>query len=200
MAWPPVGSVRFGQLRRLEPISSNYGYDRGLPIDRYYVERFLAEHESDIRGVALEFKDDAYLRRFGGETIESSDVMNLEPGHPGTTIVADLASATDLPERFKELDEPSEGHTTTRIVPTAIKSAPPSRAAARRKPGPKPRASSLPPASPTAEKYNQHSHYGNDARDAKRRSHDVLLSWEAKGLVFIGTGQCKSRSLDLKVP
>ena len=40
--WPPVGWVRFGDLRRLKPISADYGNRRGLEIDRYYIEKFLA--------------------------------------------------------------------------------------------------------------------------------------------------------------
>jgi SAM-dependent methyltransferase len=78
-----------------------FGYDRGQPIDRYYVERFLAARAGDIRGAGLEFRDDAYLRRFGGATLTSVDVMNLEPQHPGTTISADLTQADRLPaDRF----------------------------------------------------------------------------------------------------
>jgi SAM-dependent methyltransferase len=100
-AWPPVGRVRFGSLRRTSPISSDFGFDRGRPIDRYYIEHFLAEHASDIRGTALEFRDDAYLRRFGGDALTSIDVLNVELDYPGTTIAADLATAEHLPaERF----------------------------------------------------------------------------------------------------
>ena len=43
---PPVGKVAFGDLRRLTPISSK-GFDRGRPIDRYYIEAFLAAHSND---------------------------------------------------------------------------------------------------------------------------------------------------------
>jgi hypothetical protein len=97
-AWPRVGHVKFGDLRRTTPVSSVFGYDRGLPIDRYYVERFLTGHAGDVRGVALEFRDDAYLRRFGGDALISVDILNLERDHPGTTIAADLAHADQLPE------------------------------------------------------------------------------------------------------
>ena len=42
---PPVGKVDFGSLRRLNPVSTMFGYDRGRPIDRYYIEEdFLARH------------------------------------------------------------------------------------------------------------------------------------------------------------
>ena len=41
---PPVGWVDFGQLSNTRPISLNFGWDRGTPIDRYYIENFLADH------------------------------------------------------------------------------------------------------------------------------------------------------------
>ena len=43
---PAVGAVDFGDLRRTAPISRKFGVDRGLPVDRYYIERFL-EAEAD---------------------------------------------------------------------------------------------------------------------------------------------------------
>ena len=47
----PVGSVAYGELRRLTPISPVFGLDRGLPIiDRYFIEGFLHGHAADIRG------------------------------------------------------------------------------------------------------------------------------------------------------
>jgi hypothetical protein len=101
LAWPPVGHVRFGNLRRTKPISRNFGFERGLPIDRHYIEGFLERHARDVRGAALEFQDDAYLRRLGGTAVTSTDVMNYAPGHPGATITGDLAVAHGLPqERF----------------------------------------------------------------------------------------------------
>ncbi len=53
----PVGSVDFGDLRRTEPVSRVFGLDRGTPIDRYYIERFLAENAAPIRGRVLEIGD-----------------------------------------------------------------------------------------------------------------------------------------------
>jgi len=35
---PSVGSINFGDLRSVKPISEYYGEDRGLPIDRYYID------------------------------------------------------------------------------------------------------------------------------------------------------------------
>jgi glycosyltransferase involved in cell wall biosynthesis len=89
--------VRMGSLRRLTPLSRQFGFDRGLPIDRHYVEQFLAENEEFIAGRVLEVGDSSYTRRFGGTRVLSADVLNVEAGHPETTIVADLARGEEIP-------------------------------------------------------------------------------------------------------
>jgi len=94
---PPVGRVRFGELRRLNPISSEWGFDRGLPIDRHYIEHFLSRYADGVQGRVLEVGDDAYTRRFGSDRVTRSDVLNLHEGIPGTTIVGDLTCAPHIP-------------------------------------------------------------------------------------------------------
>jgi SAM-dependent methyltransferase len=94
--WPPVGGVRLGSLKRTRPISRNYGFERGTPVDRYYIDRFLTEHAADVRGRVLEIGDDEYTRRFGGSRVERSDVLHASPGNPQATIVADLADAPEI--------------------------------------------------------------------------------------------------------
>ena len=47
------------------PISQKFGFDRGTPVDRYYIEVFLAAYSRDIRGRALEVGDASYCRKFG---------------------------------------------------------------------------------------------------------------------------------------
>ncbi|MBU0638084.1 MAG: class I SAM-dependent methyltransferase [Planctomycetes bacterium] len=81
----------------LEPVSRVFGFDRGQPIDRYYIESFLATHAADIHGRVLEAGDNTYTRRFGGERVQTADVLNTTPG-PGTTVVTDLAEATAIPD------------------------------------------------------------------------------------------------------
>jgi SAM-dependent methyltransferase len=94
---PPVGLVRFGSFRRLTPISREYGFDRGRPIDRHYIEAFLARHAADVGGHVLEIKDDAYTRRFGDGRVTRSDVLCLEADDPHATMVGDLVSADHVP-------------------------------------------------------------------------------------------------------
>lgn len=95
--WPPVGWVRFGNLRRLKPISPDYGYSRGLPIDRYYIEKFLSEFSMDIRGHVLEIKHNKYTVKYGQDRVTKSDVLHPVEGNPDATIIADLTKADHLP-------------------------------------------------------------------------------------------------------
>lgn len=87
--------VFFGTLRHTRPVSRRWGFDRGLPIDRYYIERFLAEHRADIHGSVLEVYDNAYTRRFGVD-VRGSDVLDIDATNPRASIVADLARATTV--------------------------------------------------------------------------------------------------------
>ena len=89
--------VRWGSLRRLTPLSHVFGLDRGLSIDRYYIQNFLAQQVRDIRGHVLEFADSDYTLKFGGEKVDRSDTFHLSPDNPKATIVADLTSAKEIP-------------------------------------------------------------------------------------------------------
>jgi SAM-dependent methyltransferase len=94
---PSTGRINFGDLKRLTPISREFGFDRGLPIDRYYIEGFLGRHAADIRGRVVEVFDNAYTRRFGGNRVVRSDVLDIDAGNSRATIVADLTSAAEVP-------------------------------------------------------------------------------------------------------
>jgi SAM-dependent methyltransferase len=88
-----------GRASSTAPLCREYGYSRGTPIDRYYIEAFLAEHSADIRGRVLEIGDDAYSRRFGGDRITRQDVLHVQAGHPQATIVGNLTEPGVLPEQ-----------------------------------------------------------------------------------------------------
>jgi SAM-dependent methyltransferase len=81
-----------GALRGTIPLSQHWGFDRGTPIDRYYIETFLAAHRSDIRGRVLELKDSEYTDRFGS-AVSQRDVLDIDPSNPQATVIADLAAA-----------------------------------------------------------------------------------------------------------
>ena len=86
----------WGHLRRLQPVSRQFGYDRGLPIDRYYIEGFLERNRRDITGRTLEIGDDEYTRRFGRDRTTRRDVLHVHTRNPAATIVGDLADAPQI--------------------------------------------------------------------------------------------------------
>lgn len=91
-------SLRFGSLRRLTPVSNIYGFDRGTPIDRYYIENFLHENKGSIKGDVLELLNDHYTQKFGGKNVRNADVLDIDTSNRSATIYADLRSPGKLPE------------------------------------------------------------------------------------------------------
>jgi SAM-dependent methyltransferase len=83
-------------LDRPEPVSAVFGLDRGTPIDRWYIERFLDGQRARIRGRALEVGDATYLQRFGPPDLRI-DVLNAVSGNAEATIIGDLQEVTTLP-------------------------------------------------------------------------------------------------------
>jgi SAM-dependent methyltransferase len=79
------------------PLSDSWGFERGTPIDRYYIESFLARHTTDIRGRVLEIKSSAYAERFG-RNVTARDVLDVDATNSKATIVADLADTAAMPE------------------------------------------------------------------------------------------------------
>jgi SAM-dependent methyltransferase len=90
-------SLDWGSLRRTSPIARLFGFYRGLPIDRYYIESFLSRYGRDIRGRVLEIGDNSYTLRFGAERVSRSDVLHVNPGSPGATIIGTLEDGENIP-------------------------------------------------------------------------------------------------------
>ena len=95
--WPPVGWVRFGSFRRLNPISPYWGLERGQPIDRYYIERFLKRHSGDIHGRVLEVGDNTYTRLFGGIKVNESVVLHVSEQKDNVTLIGSLTEPRTIP-------------------------------------------------------------------------------------------------------
>jgi SAM-dependent methyltransferase len=95
------GPLRLG----LQPVDRDYGYRRGTPIDRHYIEAFLraagetrSGTEPVLRGRVLEVGNDFYTRRYADPALLiSSDVVDVDPANEEADFVADLANAPELP-------------------------------------------------------------------------------------------------------
>lgn len=90
--------IYWGSLRRLVPVSRRFGFDRGQPIDRYYIESFLQENSADIHGRVMEVGDPGYTKKFGGERVSCSEVLHAVPDNPEATLVGDLATGQGIPK------------------------------------------------------------------------------------------------------
>ncbi|HEY7292949.1 MAG TPA: methyltransferase domain-containing protein [Vicinamibacterales bacterium] len=91
--WP-----QWGNLRRTEPFSSTYGFERGTPIDRYYLHRFLKSHEAFITGSVLEVQTNAYTKRFG-HGVARSDTFDIVPDFAPTFLCDFTKSESAVPSR-----------------------------------------------------------------------------------------------------
>jgi SAM-dependent methyltransferase len=84
-------------LPGLEPVSRQFGFDRGKPVDRWYIERFLSQHRADVRGAVLEVAENTYTQWYGDGDVTQSDVLH-HTGNDESTIVGDLTTRDGLPE------------------------------------------------------------------------------------------------------
>ncbi len=64
------------------PVSNKFGFDRGQPIDRYYIERFLETHTSKLNGIntVLEVGDDYYAKKFFLSDVVKKEVLRFDRG------------------------------------------------------------------------------------------------------------------------
>lgn len=79
----------------IKPVSKVFGFDRGLPIDRYYIEKFLSENKDFIKDVTLEIAESTYTKKFGGENVKKSLVLNVK-NHSKVDIIGNLATGTGV--------------------------------------------------------------------------------------------------------
>lgn len=94
---PKQGKVKMGDFNRTSPFSEQFGYDRGGPIDRYYIENFLKNNVLKIKGRVLEIGDNEYTLKYGGSCITTSDILHIDENNPKATFVGDLSSAVHIP-------------------------------------------------------------------------------------------------------
>ncbi|HUQ96869.1 MAG TPA: glycosyltransferase [Chitinophagaceae bacterium] len=95
---PAPGHINLGSLNRTKPFSTAFGYDRGGPVDRYYIENFLEKNSALVKGRVLEIGDNEYTLRFGGANITQSDILHIDDSNKQATFIGDLSNAPQLPD------------------------------------------------------------------------------------------------------
>ena len=97
-------------MHRLRPVSSDWGFDRGTPVDRWYVDDFLIRFSrvpgygaGDVRGRVMEVGGNAYAKKLAAGpakgVVDSIDVLHVSAENPEATVVGDLATGDGVPER-----------------------------------------------------------------------------------------------------
>jgi hypothetical protein len=87
----------FWQLAKVEPYQSGMGTERGQPVDRYYIEKFLAKHAGDIHGRVLEIGVNTYTNKFGKDKVEESVVLHVAEQNEHVTLIGSLTDPNSIP-------------------------------------------------------------------------------------------------------
>ncbi len=116
---------RWGNLRRVEPFSRQFGFDRGTPVDRFYLHRFLDANRASISGRVLEVQVASYTKTYG-RGVETIHTVDISPQFT-PTYLCDLADASRIPSESYDCfllpntlqhvrDLPAVLQTTLRVV------------------------------------------------------------------------------------
>jgi SAM-dependent methyltransferase len=92
------GDFDFGGLTGVTPVTTDWGFPRGQPVDRLYIEQFLSRHRKDISGHVVEIGDNDYTMQFGEDREIKSSVLDIRTDNPNATIIADLTNAPQIPD------------------------------------------------------------------------------------------------------
>jgi len=100
--FPPLRWHCFALGRKPVPYSQDFAFDRGKPIDRYYIEKFLDKYSREIKGRVLEIADDEYTQMFGGDKVTHGDILHSPDGSPtpNVTIIDDLRIGENLKDNY----------------------------------------------------------------------------------------------------
>jgi DNA modification methylase len=81
--------------RSLAPISNKYGMNRGEPIDRYYINKFIEQNSESIHGHCLEIRDDRYLGKYK-DKINQLDILDIDESNTESNIFGDLRNLKNI--------------------------------------------------------------------------------------------------------
>lgn len=97
---PAVGSIQKGDLERLTPFSNDFGFDRGGAIDRFYIEHFIEENKSLVKGAVLEIGDNEYTLKYGRSLVQKSDILHVDASNEKATFVGDITNVPQIPSGY----------------------------------------------------------------------------------------------------
>lgn len=84
----------------VKPISRLFGTDRGKPIDRYYIEKFIEEQSALIYGNVMEIGGRDYSQKYGEGKIDKSYVLHVTEAKDALSIKGNLETGEGIPENL----------------------------------------------------------------------------------------------------
>jgi SAM-dependent methyltransferase len=85
----------FLAAKSIKPLSRKFGFDRGTPIDRFWIESFLSTNKDLIRGDCLEVGDNRYTKKYG-HSIGVSDILDINPRNKKATVISDIRNLKNV--------------------------------------------------------------------------------------------------------
>lgn len=92
---PDIG---FFEQLSTKPVSRVSGSERGMAIDRYFIEEFLKKNENYIHGTVMEIADNKYTKKFGRE-VDKSIICHVK-GWGKDSIVCNFETGEGCEENF----------------------------------------------------------------------------------------------------
>lgn len=83
----------------VQPFSRDFGLERGQPVDRYYIEKFIEQYQSDIKGTVMEIANNKYIKKFGGDRVNKEIILHVK-GWGNKAIKGNLETGEGLKENM----------------------------------------------------------------------------------------------------
>ena len=90
---------RIDDRERTHPINDNFGYNRGTPIDRFYIRQAIDGYSENIKGTVLEIGGRQYTEAYSKTDPKDSFILNYIPMPGSNVIVGDLCDCSSLEGR-----------------------------------------------------------------------------------------------------
>lgn len=103
------------------PVSERFGLERGTPVDRFYIEQFIAGKAHLITGRVVEIAEKTYTEKFG-KNVEIVEILHVDKNDKSATIIADLTQPESVPENIADTFICTQTLNFIYDVRTAIKS------------------------------------------------------------------------------
>jgi Methyltransferase domain len=83
------------------PISEKFGLERGTPVDRFYIEQFIAGKAHLIVGRVIEIAERTYTEKYG-KKVEITEILHVDKDDKSATIIADLTVPDSVPDSIAD--------------------------------------------------------------------------------------------------